>query len=366
MAKNLKVKKGQCVNFGNCQKANAKETIEVNIGDDFECPQCGGLLVTPTPPPPPWLIILLCIVGIAVLGAIYYFVAKEGIGGEKQTVTEENVEVFVNQTSPLPDNIASAIKGQQVEWLSDNPEIATISDSIYATSTGETTVTARTIENEQIVAICHVSAIKCPVEAPDTICVQQGTKTIIDLPPIDSGEIVTLVYKGGAGDIFKWYKNSCGGVYVGCGNNFNVTPTETTTYYGRWETSDGKVVSKCIQITVDVKKENGDDTGNTGQGQGQEIVHGTKEYSFGTYEGDIYKKYGIPEGNGIMTYTSDVQIAKHDSKEHYAKAGDRFKGNWGNGDIVSGTLYRKDGKEEKINVPKRPFPYDIGTDKNIQ
>lgn len=38
-------KKGRCLNIGNCSKANTKEIIEVGIGEDFVCPECGGQLV---------------------------------------------------------------------------------------------------------------------------------------------------------------------------------------------------------------------------------------------------------------------------------------------------------------------------------
>jgi hypothetical protein len=68
-----------------------------------------------------------------------------------------------------------------------------------------------------------------------------------------------------------------------------------------------------------------------------------------------------------MTYTRRVQIAKHDTQNppHYAEAGDKFVGSWGNGDIVSGTLYGKDGAiKEKIFAPKRFNHYDISKDCN--
>ena len=93
-----------------------------------------------------------------------------------------------------------------------------------------------------------------------------------------------------------------------------------------------------------------------------------KIYSFGRYEGEL--RNGIPGGQGIMRYTRRVQIAKHDQSDkdfnviiHYAEAGDYFDGLWGNGDIVSGLLYDKDGYlKEVINAPKRSRPYDISND----
>ena len=92
----------------------------------------------------------------------------------------------------------------------------------------------------------------------------------------------------------------------------------------------------------------------------EDPTKGTIKYSIGKYVGDL--KNGIPEGDGKFYYTCRVQIAKHDTDNpaHYAEAGDWFNGTWGNGDIVSGALYSKDGKiKEKIFAPKRFNPYDL-------
>lgn len=94
----------------------------------------------------------------------------------------------------------------------------------------------------------------------------------------------------------------------------------------------------------------------TGTGPGT----GAKQYSIGKYVGEL--KNGIPEGSGKFYYSCRVQIAKHDTDNpaHYAEAGDWFDGTWGNGDIISGALYSKDGKiKEKIFAPKRFNPYDL-------
>lgn len=38
-------KKGNCINFGNCPKADRKEIIELNFTEDFVCPECQQDLV---------------------------------------------------------------------------------------------------------------------------------------------------------------------------------------------------------------------------------------------------------------------------------------------------------------------------------
>lgn len=93
----------------------------------------------------------------------------------------------------------------------------------------------------------------------------------------------------------------------------------------------------------------------------------TKTYPFGIYQGGM--KNGYPEGDGKMTYTRRVQIAKHDRDQNlqpvvrFAEAGDYFVGSWGNGDIVSGTLYDCNGNmKEKIFTSKRYNLYDISND----
>lgn len=89
----------------------------------------------------------------------------------------------------------------------------------------------------------------------------------------------------------------------------------------------------------------------------------TKNYPFGIYKGNALN--GYPEGNGKMTYNRQVQIAKQDTKlpPHIATSGDYFIGSWGNGDIISGTLYDRNGNvKEKILAPKRFSLHDISND----
>jgi hypothetical protein len=67
---------------------------------------------------------------------------------------------------------------------------------------------------------------------------------------ICSGTPTTLSYTGGSGTTFVWYSGSCGGTELGRGNNLQVSPTATTTYYGRWES--GSSVSDCKSQIVTV------------------------------------------------------------------------------------------------------------------
>lgn len=88
MANNSILKKGRCVNFGNCDKADAKESIEVSLGEKFICPSCGGTLMEERKETPPkWLIpvVVALVIGGGVTGG--YFYATKRAGGDKDPDT---------------------------------------------------------------------------------------------------------------------------------------------------------------------------------------------------------------------------------------------------------------------------------------
>ena len=89
MATNNLVKKGQCINFGNCNKANAKEIIEVNFGDEFVCHECGFELVEikNTPPSSKKLIIIAAAALIIIAGIVLFFVFSGGNNGGEEFIT---------------------------------------------------------------------------------------------------------------------------------------------------------------------------------------------------------------------------------------------------------------------------------------
>ena len=66
----------------------------------------------------------------------------------------------------------------------------------------------------------------------------------------DNGFII-LKAIGGLGDTLKWYKGSCGLNYVGKDTILTIpSPTQTTTYYARWESSCD--TSECDSIIIKV------------------------------------------------------------------------------------------------------------------
>ncbi|PLX06897.1 MAG: hypothetical protein C0596_14505 [Marinilabiliales bacterium] len=94
----------------------------------------------------------------------------------------------------------------------------------------------------------------CEVTTCETITITVNdvptapTSVDADVLDICAGDNVELTYTDGLGDTFVWYTIGCGDTQIGTGNNLIVNPTETTTYYGRWENSCG--VSVCETVTI--------------------------------------------------------------------------------------------------------------------
>jgi hypothetical protein len=93
------------------------------------------------------------------------------------------------------------------------------------------------------------------------------TSASASVNPICSGGSTALTLSGGGGgtgETIHWYTGSCGGTAVGTGNGLSVSPTTTTTYYGRYE--DGAPCSynsACAQVTVTVNTKSADPTSAT-------------------------------------------------------------------------------------------------------
>jgi hypothetical protein len=289
--KNLLNKKGKCINIGNCKHANSKQEIEITLGNDFFCPECGlDLVEIPQPPTPLWRWLIIVIALLCAGIAAFYIFRNNDI---EINVVKENLTVTVNENQPLPESVIDAVADKQVEWQSSDPNIATISNNtLTAHSEGEATVTATANDKKKEIVICSVTVKPLPNLIPDSSETSPADNTVADNPTVNSGENAPLSRSNGTG--------------------------------------------KALKI---------------------------KTYSCGKYEGSL--KNGYPEGEGKMTYSRRVQIARHDTNNaaHYAESGDYFIGSWGNGDIVSGSLYDKNGDlKEKIIAPKRFNIYNLSND----
>jgi len=193
MASNPVIKKGICINVGNCQNANEKKLIEVAVGEDFVCPnpECGGNLNEVKEKEFPWKVVAIAVVVLLIAGAASYFL----LSGEKAPSTipvtqvsmdKETLSIAVDEGEALnviiqPENATN----NQVNWSSDSPEIVSVSANghIKGLKAGNASVQVKT-EDGGYTAICSVTVKEKqsgPGEGPDgrgTAAVTDGVGTI--------------------------------------------------------------------------------------------------------------------------------------------------------------------------------------------
>ena len=106
---------------------------------------------------------------------------------------------------------------------------------------------------------CGTTAVNTDGNATLTVNTKSTDPTSASAVPstICSGESVTLTLTGGGGGTsttVKWYASGCGsGTAVATGNGASVNPTETTTYYGRYEDpAPCSYNTACASATVTV------------------------------------------------------------------------------------------------------------------
>ncbi len=156
---NLTVRKGQCINFGNCSKANAKEVIEVNLGDDFICPECEGSLIEVTPQSSSHFKWILVIVGIlAVLGVGSFSVYKFVYPIQKEYRIELDKTSFEFANTGASEQLTATIylnnkpeKNKKVIWQSNESTIATVDSTglVTAIAKGKANITVTTPDGSQ-------------------------------------------------------------------------------------------------------------------------------------------------------------------------------------------------------------------------
>ena len=275
-------------------------------------------------------------------------------------------ETFQFTATVLPENAGN----KAVTWKSDAPAVAEIDSTglVTAKSEGTVTITATTQEGGKT-ASCGITVTpkKVPV-TPVTSVSLNSPKTSLSVGKTFQFA-ATVLPKEASNKTVTWKSD------VPAVAEIDTTGLVTTKSEGSAmitaTTQDGGKTASC-KITVKGSGSSGSSgSGSSGSGSGSgsggKIVRGTKECSCLIYEGHL--ENGYPEGDGKATYKCSGQIAKHDrdaklnSKIHAVEAGDYFVGSWGNGDIISGTLYDRNGNiKEKIYASKRSAPYDICND----
>ena len=180
MEQNTTVQKGRCINFGNCSKANDHEEIEINLGDDFICPECNEDLMVPPPnvgfsPSIKWIMIIAGI--LVVLFAIVYFGYTYFADGE-QSPNTKTVEPVIETEQKIVEPEQEVVE----PWHPKTPDGITIDKTYLEFGNADTSF--------------RLTATVFPYDVPEkhkTIIWRSGDESVAK---VDSSGLVTAVADG--------------------------------------------------------------------------------------------------------------------------------------------------------------------------
>jgi hypothetical protein len=149
-------RRGKCVNFGNCAKADRGEVIELDFTEDFLCPECGkdlmeqasagGGMGKKTP-----LVIGLVVAVVVLLGGGAYFLLSSGEPAVKSlTLSETQLELVVGDTHTLTYTAEPAgASTEGLAWSSSDKAVATVVDGVVtAVAAGKTQISLSTADGK--------------------------------------------------------------------------------------------------------------------------------------------------------------------------------------------------------------------------
>ena len=396
----MALKKGVCKNFENCTLADNQEIQEVD-SSEFRCTECGKpLFELDSKPPkhfPKWAKILIAVIALAGLVTGGFFLFRSCDSKVRITVisSDESMGTVKGggkyEFNKLITIEANANEGYRfVSWDDNNTknprEILAKEDGTYTAifepaPAPPASVTIKVVSSDESMGVVRGGGtfgagdtIKIEAEAKDGYRFmswndgnRERTREIVATNDITytaqfgpaPAPLVTITVKS-SDTIMGTVRG--GGTYDSM-ITISIEAIANKGYeFDSWNDGNNEnprnvITGRDETYVAKFKKKSG---GGPGTGPGT----GAKQYSIGKYVGEL--KNGIPEGSGKFYYSCRVQIAKHDTDNpaHYAEAGDWFDGTWGNGDIISGALYSKDGKiKEKIFAPKRFNPYDLSKER---
>ena len=329
MATNLTVKKGQCINVGICNNANAKIEIEVQLGENFVCPICHSNLVEIKEKPFPWAIIIIAasVIGLAgigfglwKLGVFEFKPSLEAIQMAPSTLTLGEIGDSQEITaSSVPENTKMTLV-----WESSDPAVATVENGkVTATGEGETVVQATSGKITASVTVIVTLPVKLKelqlLPAECTLTVGESGDMFVKTVP-DDYNIENLTWKSS-------------NTSVATVTDGNIEAKEEGESIIEVKDVGGQSATALVKVVKKTEKANDD---------GKKKTLTELKFPYGTYTGDI--KNGKANGVGVLVYTKAQRISEHDPKNRVAEPGDRVSGIFENNNVTTAKWYDKNGK----------------------
>ncbi|HLO40573.1 MAG TPA: zinc-dependent metalloprotease family protein, partial [Phycisphaerales bacterium] len=137
--------------------------------------------------------------------------------------------------------------GIEVDWYSGSCGVGFVGtgNPLVVTPSGNTTYYARARRTSDGQVSSGCGSVSVTVTSLPTAPTSAATSDTNFCPSVVPS--ITLTASGGSGSTLRWYTDACGGSLVGSGSPLVIaSPSVTTTYYARWESSCG--FSSCASV----------------------------------------------------------------------------------------------------------------------
>lgn len=194
-------------------------------------------------------------------GSIFTFAElMQGGGTLNSNITPADATICLGTTLSLNGGYTGAVANSPTfKWASIGPQVLTFSPD----STSQNITVTPTLEGTYIVSLTATTVnegISYSNTERLTLTVNKKSADPSSATPASDTIMLTksttLSLNGGGGgtnETIAWYTSSCGGTLVGTGNNLTISPTVTTTYYGRYENgAPCSYNTACAQTTITV------------------------------------------------------------------------------------------------------------------
>jgi len=120
-------------------------------------------------------------------------------------------------------------------------------------------------------------------------------------------------------------------------------------FSGTFTMPDHDVKIAVVYEKIQQQTENQTDNhSNSGNNNSRNNNRNSNNLAYGNFTGRISN--GQPNGNGTLIYTDEHLLSQYDDLKRVAKPGDKVTGDFQNGNLVQGTIYRADGSSEFLLI----------------
>lgn len=352
-------KQGICRNI-DCD--NYKKNVEVEAGEEFECPLChqhleetggggskkkkggGGTGSN-------WKLIgIIAAVVLAIIGIVLFFLFGNGTPkARKLTLDQESITVRTAQADRLKVTIEPEEATPELVWTSSDKDIVTVRDgNLYGSKAGKARITVYVKDNESVKAECECIVVEVDVDMEslsideNPLLLKTGGKQRLSVTFTPENQTEMILWESSDESIAKVSDRGLvealkpGEVIITAkSERTGITATSKVTVEGHnshVEIVDGQPTVKQPVGKQPVEKQ---PVGKpTPPSKSNSINLG-----YGIYRGEKTSDGKRPEGHGIITFTSSHRIVSW--MDYVASPGDTFEGEFRNGAIQYGYWKRK-------------------------